>query len=55
MEAYYLSFKGKRSITTEDLFEVESFKDDFPNIYNQIGIWDLGPFTVPMGPYFPEL
>ncbi|MCD7447418.1 hypothetical protein HAX54_029092 [Datura stramonium] len=55
MEAYYLSFKENRSITAEAQFEVASFKDDFPDIYNQIGIRDWGPFTIPMGPYFPEL
>ncbi|MCE0480710.1 hypothetical protein HAX54_037802 [Datura stramonium] len=55
MEAYYLSFKGNTFITVEAQFEVESFKNDYPNIYNQIGIWDWGPFTIPIGPYFLEL
>ncbi|MCD7469561.1 hypothetical protein HAX54_008673 [Datura stramonium] len=55
MEAYYLSFKEKRSITVEAQFELESYKDDFPNIYNQIGIRDWGPFIIPIGSYFPEL
>ncbi|MCD7448177.1 hypothetical protein HAX54_039133 [Datura stramonium] len=52
---YYVSVKEKRSIYAETQFEVESFKDDFPDIYYQIGIWDWGPFTIPVGPYFPEL
>ncbi|MCE3049814.1 hypothetical protein HAX54_045841 [Datura stramonium] len=55
MEAYYFSFKEKRSITAEAQFEVESFKDDFPNIYNHIDIQNCGPFTIPVGSYFPEL
>ncbi|MCD7453629.1 hypothetical protein HAX54_021682 [Datura stramonium] len=55
MEAYYVSFKGKRYITAEAQFEVKSLKDGFPNIYNQIGIRDWGPFTMPIGPDFPEL
>ncbi|MCD7448919.1 hypothetical protein HAX54_047258 [Datura stramonium] len=40
MEAYYLFFKGKRCFTVEAQFKVESFKDDFSNIYNQISIQD---------------
>ncbi|MCE2055305.1 hypothetical protein HAX54_042379 [Datura stramonium] len=55
MESYYLSFKGNRFITAEPQFEVESFKDDVLNIYNQIGIRDWGPLTIPVGPYFPKL
>ncbi|MCD9642639.1 hypothetical protein HAX54_029527 [Datura stramonium] len=55
MEAYYVSFKEKRSITVEAQFEVQSFKDDFRNIYNQINIWNWGQFTIPIGPCFPEL
>ncbi|MCE3215579.1 hypothetical protein HAX54_002860 [Datura stramonium] len=55
MEAYYLSFKENRSITAKAQFEVASFNDDFPDIYNQIDIRDWGPFTIPVGPYFPEL
>ncbi|MCD9559251.1 hypothetical protein HAX54_017112, partial [Datura stramonium] len=55
MEAYYVFFNEKRSITSEAQFEVESFKDDFPNFYNLIGIRDWIPFTIPVGPYFPEL
>ncbi|MCD9642566.1 hypothetical protein HAX54_029439, partial [Datura stramonium] len=55
MEAYYMSFKEKRSITTEAQLEVESFKDDFPNIYNQIDIRDWGPFTITIGPYYTML
>ncbi|MCD9643258.1 hypothetical protein HAX54_030556 [Datura stramonium] len=35
MEAYYVSFKEKRSITIEARFEIESFKDDFLDIYEQ--------------------
>ncbi|MCD7453009.1 hypothetical protein HAX54_019193, partial [Datura stramonium] len=27
----------------------------FPNIYDQIGMRDLGSFTIPADPYFPEL
>ncbi|MCD7452514.1 hypothetical protein HAX54_017201 [Datura stramonium] len=55
MEAYYLYFKENRSIIVEAQFKVASFKHYFLDIYNQIGIRDWGPFTIPMGPYFPEL
>ncbi|MCE3049758.1 hypothetical protein HAX54_045725, partial [Datura stramonium] len=34
---------------------VESIKDEFPDIYNQISIRYWGPFTIPVDPYFPEL
>ncbi|MCD9559482.1 hypothetical protein HAX54_017441 [Datura stramonium] len=54
MEAYYLSFKKNRSISAEAQFEVASFKDDFPDIYNQLDIHDWGPFTIPVGLYFPK-
>ncbi|MCD7466151.1 hypothetical protein HAX54_002575 [Datura stramonium] len=40
---------------SEARFEVDSFKDDFPNIYNQFQIRDWEPFTIPLDPYFPEL
>ncbi|MCD7455262.1 hypothetical protein HAX54_027565, partial [Datura stramonium] len=55
MEDYYVFFKEKISIHAETQFEVECFKDDFPNIYYQIHIRDWGPFTTLVGPYFPEL
>ncbi|MCD7464416.1 hypothetical protein HAX54_052701 [Datura stramonium] len=55
MEVHYITFKETRSIIVEAQFEVESFKEDFLGIYNQIGTRDLGPFTVLVDPYFPEL
>ncbi|MCE0481531.1 hypothetical protein HAX54_039341 [Datura stramonium] len=55
MEEYYVSFKEKRSIHAETQFEVESFKNDFPDIYYQIGMWDWSPFIIPVDPYFLEL
>ncbi|MCD9645922.1 hypothetical protein HAX54_035327 [Datura stramonium] len=41
-----------RSITVEARFEVNSFKDDFSNIYDQFQIRDWKPFTIPLDPYF---
>ncbi|MCD7464929.1 hypothetical protein HAX54_000230 [Datura stramonium] len=55
MEKYYVSFKEKRSIHTKAHFEVESFKNAFPDIYYQIGMRDWGPFTIYVDPYFSEL
>ncbi|MCD7451489.1 hypothetical protein HAX54_012158, partial [Datura stramonium] len=43
---------GNRSITTKSQLEVETFKDDFQNIFNQIAIRDWGPFGIPVGSYF---
>ncbi|MCE2055729.1 hypothetical protein HAX54_043283, partial [Datura stramonium] len=51
MEAYYLSFKETLSITIEAQFEVDSFKNNFPDIYSQINIHDWEPFTIPVDPY----
>ncbi|MCD9646392.1 hypothetical protein HAX54_036199 [Datura stramonium] len=50
-----VEIQENRSITIEALFEVASFKDDFPDIYNQIDIHDWDPFTIPMWPYLYEL
>ncbi|MCD7466246.1 hypothetical protein HAX54_002788 [Datura stramonium] len=33
MEEYYASYKEKRSIHVENKFEVESFRNVFPDIY----------------------
>ncbi|MCE2055769.1 hypothetical protein HAX54_043361 [Datura stramonium] len=55
LEEYYVAFKEKRSIHAEVQFEVESFKNAFPDICDQIGMRDWGPFTIPVDPYFPEL
>ncbi|MCE0481670.1 hypothetical protein HAX54_039600 [Datura stramonium] len=55
MEEFYVSFKGKRSIHAETQFEVESFRNDFPDIYYHIGMRDWGPFTIPIDPYSPGL
>ncbi|MCD9644320.1 hypothetical protein HAX54_032505, partial [Datura stramonium] len=54
IEEYYVAFKEKRPIHEEAQFEVDSFKNAFPDIYNQIGMRDWGPFTIPVDPYFPE-
>ncbi|MCE2055404.1 hypothetical protein HAX54_042529 [Datura stramonium] len=54
METYYLSFKEKRAMTEETIFNVDSFKDDFPDSGKQFEIWDCESFTQPLDPYFPE-
>ncbi|MCE3051591.1 hypothetical protein HAX54_050289, partial [Datura stramonium] len=38
MKNYYVQCKEHRSITTEARFEVNSFKDDFSDIYDQFQI-----------------
>ncbi|MCE3050339.1 hypothetical protein HAX54_047005, partial [Datura stramonium] len=38
MKNYYVQYKEKWSITAEARFEVDSFKDDFPDIYDQFQI-----------------
>ncbi|MCE3049852.1 hypothetical protein HAX54_045933 [Datura stramonium] len=53
MKNYYVQFKEKKSINAEARFDVDSFKDDFPDIYYQFQIRDLYPFTRPLDPYFP--
>ncbi|MCD9638313.1 hypothetical protein HAX54_022199 [Datura stramonium] len=55
IEAYYVSFKEKRSITIKAQFDINSLKDYFPNIYEQFQIRDWEPFTMPLDAYFPEL
>ncbi|MCD9645690.1 hypothetical protein HAX54_034816 [Datura stramonium] len=45
MEEYCVAFKEKRSINAEAQFEMDTFKNTFPDIYDQIRICDLGPFT----------
>ncbi|MCD9559717.1 hypothetical protein HAX54_017889 [Datura stramonium] len=55
MGKYYVAFKEKRSIHAEAQFEVDSFKNAFPNIYDQIGMRNWDPFTIPVDPYFLEL
>ncbi|MCE3050256.1 hypothetical protein HAX54_046759 [Datura stramonium] len=54
-EEYYVAFKEKCSIRVEAQFEVDSCKNAFPDIYDQIGMRDWGPFTIPVDPYFLEL
>ncbi|MCD9559876.1 hypothetical protein HAX54_018203, partial [Datura stramonium] len=46
MEEYYVAFKEKRSIYAEAQFEVDFFKNAFPDMYDQIGMRDWGPFTI---------
>ncbi|MCE0481204.1 hypothetical protein HAX54_038762 [Datura stramonium] len=55
MKNYYVQFKENQSITVECRFEVDSFKDDFSNIYDQFQIRDWEPFVMPFDPYFPKL
>ncbi|MCE0480856.1 hypothetical protein HAX54_038020 [Datura stramonium] len=55
MKNSYVQCKEKRSITVEARFEVNSFKDNFPNIYDQFQIRDWESFPIPLDPYFPEL
>ncbi|MCD7465974.1 hypothetical protein HAX54_002262 [Datura stramonium] len=55
MEEYYLSFKKRHVIHAEAQFDVNSFRIAFPDIYQQIGLQDWGPFTIPVDLYFPEL
>ncbi|MCD9644953.1 hypothetical protein HAX54_033499 [Datura stramonium] len=55
MEEYYLAFKKSRVIHAEAQFDVNSFRIAFPDIYQQIGLRDWGPFTIPVDPYFLEL
>ncbi|MCD7456312.1 hypothetical protein HAX54_031265 [Datura stramonium] len=54
MEEYYVAFKKKRSIYAEYQFEVDSLK--FLPRYPRPD-WNarLGPFTIPIDPYFLEL
>ncbi|MCD7460395.1 hypothetical protein HAX54_043465 [Datura stramonium] len=40
IEEYCVSLKEKQSIHAEAQFEVDSFKNAFPNIYDQIGMCD---------------
>ncbi|MCD7458758.1 hypothetical protein HAX54_039059 [Datura stramonium] len=54
MEVYYLFFNEKRYIHVEARYEVDYFKNDFPDIHYQIGVCDWVPFTIPVDPYFPE-
>ncbi|MCE0482454.1 hypothetical protein HAX54_041250 [Datura stramonium] len=54
MEEYYIAFKEKSSINSEAQFEVDSFKNAFPDIYDQVGMRDCGLFTLLVYPYFPE-
>ncbi|MCE3214900.1 hypothetical protein HAX54_000236 [Datura stramonium] len=55
MEEYYVAFKEKRSIYAEAQFEVDSLKNSFPDIHDQIRMRDWGPFTIPIDPYFSKL
>ncbi|MCE2055657.1 hypothetical protein HAX54_043102 [Datura stramonium] len=55
METYYISFREKWSIKVEARFEINSFKVDFPDIYDQFQIRDWEPFTMPLDPYFSKL
>ncbi|MCD9645775.1 hypothetical protein HAX54_034975, partial [Datura stramonium] len=55
MKNYYVQFKEKRSINAEARFEVDSFTDDFLDIYDQFQILNWEPFTMPLDPYIPEL
>ncbi|MCE3051847.1 hypothetical protein HAX54_050982 [Datura stramonium] len=50
MEDYYVSFKEKRSIHVEAQFEVESFKNSFLDIYDQIGMCDCDQFHTVVAP-----
>ncbi|MCD9644394.1 hypothetical protein HAX54_032592 [Datura stramonium] len=52
MDVFYMSFEENQSITAEAQFEMESIKNDFLDIYNQVGIHDWGPFIIPVDPYF---
>ncbi|MCD7452453.1 hypothetical protein HAX54_016627 [Datura stramonium] len=45
----------KRSIHAKAQFEVDSFKNSFPDINDQIGMCDWGPYTILVDPYFSEL
>ncbi|MCD9642485.1 hypothetical protein HAX54_029323, partial [Datura stramonium] len=54
-KTYYDHLKKRWSITTEARFEVDSFKDDFPNTYDRFQIRDWKPFMMPLDPYFLEL
>ncbi|MCD9640258.1 hypothetical protein HAX54_025459, partial [Datura stramonium] len=55
VEDYYISFKENPFIHAEAQFDVESFKNACPDIYYQIGMCDLGLFTILVDPYLPEL
>ncbi|MCD9645461.1 hypothetical protein HAX54_034411 [Datura stramonium] len=55
MEEYYVAFKEKRSIHEESQFDVNSFKNAFPDIHDQNGMRDWGPFTILVDLYFLEL
>ncbi|MCD7457818.1 hypothetical protein HAX54_036322 [Datura stramonium] len=55
MEAYYLFFKEKRTITEEARFKVDSYKDGLLNIDKRFQIQDWNPFTKTLDPYFSEL
>ncbi|MCD7466990.1 hypothetical protein HAX54_004119 [Datura stramonium] len=55
LEEYYTAFKNKRSIHAEVQFEVDSFKNAFTDIYDKIGMRNLGPFTIPVDLYFTKL
>ncbi|MCE3050375.1 hypothetical protein HAX54_047075, partial [Datura stramonium] len=55
VEDFYGTFKEKCVIHTEAEFDVESFKTICLDIYQQIGMRDWGPFTIPVDPYFLEL
>ncbi|MCE2056248.1 hypothetical protein HAX54_044346, partial [Datura stramonium] len=55
MESYYVSFKEKQSIIVKSRFEIDSFMDELPDIYEQFQFRDWEPFIMPPGPYFPKL
>ncbi|MCD9559357.1 hypothetical protein HAX54_017260, partial [Datura stramonium] len=55
MKSHYVQCKERWSIMTEARFEVDFFKDDFPDIYDQFQIEIGSPSQCPWTPYFPEL
>ncbi|MCD7472823.1 hypothetical protein HAX54_014192 [Datura stramonium] len=46
---------GGSTTVYEAQFDVNTFRIAFPDIYQQIGLRDWGPFTIPVDPYFPKL
>ncbi|MCD7470972.1 hypothetical protein HAX54_011227, partial [Datura stramonium] len=48
-------YRGEAPMAVGSSQEIDSFKVDIPDIYDQFQIRDLEPLTMPLEPYFPEL